>query len=274
VIARAAAACLLAAAAFVAQAADPVAFVADLQGNATIEGNGKVSFLAELPAGTRLLLGTGATVAITYASSGAEYTVSGPGEFLVAASEVKAERGAAPKKRTVAVLPDAAVIAKMSRTANASLRMRGINPRGTGQVALEYPVNTRVATLQPTLRWSGEPTADQFDVAVLDPTGKEVWKGNVKPPMAKPAVKLSPATIYTWTVMTPKGAKAEGRFETASAADMARAEKSRAAAKSFSDRVMHAFVLQDIGATQDAREAWAALSRERPDIPELSVLGR
>lgn len=272
-IARAAA-LVFAAAAFIAQAADPVAFVADLQGNATIEGDGKVSFLAELPAGTRLLLGTGATVAITYASTGAEFTLVGPGEFLVSAGEVKADRGAAPKKRTVAVLPDAAVIAKMSRTANASLRMRGINPLGSGQVALEYPVNTRVTTLQPTLRWSGEPTAEQFDVTVVDPAGKEVWKANVKPPMAKPSVKLAPSTLYTWTVMTPKGARAEGRFETASVAAMARAEKSRAAAKSFSERVMHAFVLQDLGATQDAKEAWAALSRERPDLPELSVLAR
>jgi hypothetical protein len=273
VIARAAA-LILAAAALAAQAADPVAFVADLQGNATIEGDGKLGFLAELPAGTRLLLGTGATVAVTYSSSGAEFTLTGPGEFLVSAAEVKAERGAAPKKRTVAVIPDAAVIARLSRTANASLRMRGINPQGTSKVALEYPVNTRVTTLQPTMRWSGEPTAESFSVTVTDAAGKEVWKGEVKPPMAKPAVKLAPGTLYTWTVMTPNGARAEGRFETLSAADMARAEKSRAGAKSFSERVMHAFVLQDIGATQDAREAWSALSRERPDLQELSVLAR
>jgi hypothetical protein len=37
---------------------------------------------------------------------------------------------------------------------------------------------------------------------------------------------------------------------------------------------MHAFVLQDVGATQDAKEAWSALARERPDLPELAVLAR
>jgi hypothetical protein len=273
VIARATAA-LVAAIAFAAQAANPVAFVADLQGNATIEGNGKVNFLGELAVGTRLLLGTGSTVAVTYASTGSEFTLRGPGEFVVGPGEVTAQSGAAPTKRTVTVLPDPGVIAKASRTANASLRMRGINPQGTGQVALEYPVNTRVTTLQPTLRWSGEPTAEEFAVTVTDPAGKEVWKGSVKPAMAKPAVKLAPATIYTWTVMTPTGAKAEGKFETLSPAALTRAEKSRAAARTFSDRVMHAFILQDIGATQDAREAWAALARERPDLPELAVLAR
>ena len=272
-IARVAAA-LLAAGALAANAADAVAFVADLQGNATIEGNGKVSFLAELPAGTRLFLGTGAVVAVTYASTGSEFTLQGPGEFLVAPAEVKAERGAAPKKRTVSVLPDAAVIAKASRTANASLRMRGINPQGTGKVALDSPVGTRVTTLQPTLRWSGEPNAEEFTVSVSDAAGKEVWKGNVKPAMAKPGVKLSPATVYTWTVMTPKGARAEGRFETVSAAAMAKAERSRSAAHTFSERVMHAFVLQEMGAAQEAKEAWAALARDRPDLPELAVLAR
>jgi hypothetical protein len=269
------AAALVASAALAASAADPVAFVADLQGNATVEGNGKVNFLAELASGTRLQLGTGAVVTVTYASTGSEFTLQGPGEFLVAATEVKAERGAAPGKRTVSVLPDAAVVAKASRTANASLRMRGIIPQAGNKVALEFPVGgTRVTMLQPTLRWSGEPDASEFAVSISDAAGNEVWKGNVKPAMARPAVKLSPATSYTWTVMTPKGGKAEGRFETVSAAAIARAEKSRASARTVSERVMHAFVLQEMGATQEARDAFAALARDRPDLPELAVLAR
>ena len=116
-------------------------------------------------------------------------------------------------------------------------------------------------------------TKYKFKMA-FDPAGKEVWKGNVKPAMAKPAVKLAPATVYTWTVMTPKGARAEGRFETVSAEGIAKAEKSRAGARSFSDRVVHAVVLQDLGAAQDAKQAWAALAAERPDLSELAALAR
>jgi hypothetical protein len=96
----------------------------------------------------------------------------------------------------------------------------------------------------------------------------------VKPAKARPNVKLSASTIYTWTVTTPKGAMAEGRFETVSAESIARVEKSRASAKSFSERVMHALILQDLGATQDATQAWSALSSERADLPELAVLAR
>jgi hypothetical protein len=33
-------------------------------------------------------------------------------------------------------------------------------------------------------------------------------------------------------------------------------------------------LLQDLGAGQEAREAWAALARERPEVPELAALSR
>jgi hypothetical protein len=270
---RVVAACAVAIA-LAAHAADPVAFVADLKGNATIEGDGKLSFLAELAPGTKLLVGTGAMVSVTYASTGAEFTFAGPGEFLVTASEVRADKGAAPTRRNVTVLPDAGVVARVARTATASIRMRGLSPEAQTRTALEYPVNTRIATLQPTLRWQADGAGADVTVSVSDAKGKEVWKGSAKPASVRPAVKLSPATVYTWTVMTPQGPLGEARFETLASDAVAKAEKSRASARTFSGRVMHAFLLQDIGATQDAREAWAALARERPDLPELAVLAR
>ena len=258
-----------------AQAADPVAFVADLKGNATIEGDGKVVFLAELAPGTRLLLGTGASLAITYASTGDEFTIAGPGEFLVTHNEVRVEKGAAPARRRVVALADPGVVARVSRTATASLRMRGLTPGASDTKAvLQYPVETRVASLQPELRWRAEAPAGGFTVVLFDAKGNEVWKGNSVPSTARPPVKLSPATSYKWTVMTPKGAIGEARFETLPTAAQAKVEKSRASARSFSDRVMHAFLLHDIGATQDAKAAWGALAAERPDLPELAALAR
>jgi hypothetical protein len=260
--------------AFSAAAAAPVAFVADLNGNATLAGNGKLTFLAELEAGTRLHLGSGASVAVTFAATGAEFTLVGPGEFLVLPAEVKVEKGAAPTKRSVMILPDTGVVARLSQTAGASLRMRGVQPPGDGSKArLEYPVDTRVSTLQPLLRWRGDPSAGAT-VSVVDATGREVWKGAAQAGSVQPAVKLSPSTRYTWTVMTPKGIVGEAGFETLSAGSMAKVVKSSAGARRFSERVLHALLLQDIGAHQEAREAWAALARERPDLPELSGLAR
>jgi hypothetical protein len=260
--------------AFAAHAADPVAFVADLKGNATIEGDGLVAFLAELSPGTRLLLGSNATVAVTYANTGAEFTLAGPGEFLVAPTEIRAEKGLAPTRRTVTVLPDLGVVARVSRTATASLRMRGLADSVKARSQLEFPVDTRVATLQPTLRWKKGAGADKVTVSVTDASGKEVWRADAAPESARTGVKLAPATVYKWTVMTPKGVIGEASFETLPAPRLAQVAQSRAAAKSFSDRVVLAFLLHDLGATQEARETWAALARERPDLPELAALAR
>lgn len=269
-------ACVVLAIGLGAHAAGSVAFVADIKGNATIEGDGKLNFLAELTPGTRLLLGTGASASITYAASGVEFTVTGPGEFLVMPAEVRVEKGPAPTRRTVMVRPDPGVVARVSQAATASARMRGV-VAGAGnadKAALEYPVDTRVASLQPVLRLRDGASIEGATLALQDANGKEVWKGAVKSATMRSPVRLSPATRYTWTVMTPKGPLGEARFETLSAEAMARAEKSRGAARSFTGRVMHAFLLQDIGATQDAREAWAALARERPDLAELAILAR
>src|SRR5439155_462919 len=134
--------------------------------------------------------------------------------------------------------------------------------------ALLYPVNTRVASLQPELRWKEEASADPFTIILTDDAGKEVWKASARPNRAKPTVKLSPAQRYKWTVMTPKGTVGEASFETLSTEAASRVEKSRAAAKSFPDRVMYAFLLQEVGASQDARALWGELAHERPDIPE------
>jgi len=148
---RATAGALVALVAFTASAAETaVAFVADLKGSATIEGDGTLGFLAELPAGTRLLLGTGATVSITYAASGTEFALAGPGEFTVTAREVRVDRGAAPVKRAVISLSDPAVVSRAAHgtTATASLRMRGLQPEPapeTGSVAADALARARAA---------------------------------------------------------------------------------------------------------------------------------
>jgi hypothetical protein len=262
------------AAAFVlgAHGAEPVAFVADVRGNATIEGNGPVVFLAELAPGTRLLLGTGAFLAVTFAT-GAEYTFAGPGEFLVTPGEVRVEKGATPARRNVTALPDLSVVARVSHTATASLRMRSLSPpNSSARGGLEYPVATRIATLQPMLRWKNAESS--AIVSVADASGKEVWKGEARSASPAPSLKLAPATVYKWTVMTPQGSIGEASFETLPAATLTRVAKSRAAAKTFADRVVHALLLQDIGATQEAREAWAGLARERPDLPGIGALAQ
>lgn len=194
---RAASGAVLACLALAAGAAEPpVAFVADLQGNASIEGDGALRFLAELPAGTRLLLGTGARVSITYAASGTEFLLAGPGEFTVAAGELRADRGDTPLKRAVLSLSDPGVVGRAARgtTATASLRMRGLSsPPAVG--------------------------------------------GTPAPPDAIARVRAAPV-------------------------------------RTVSDRVRQALRFEEIGAAQEARDAWTRILAERPDLAASLAQGR
>lgn len=252
--------------------AAPVAFVADIRGNATIEGDGKLAFLAELAPGTRLLLGTNASAAITYVGSGAEFAITGPGLFLVSADEVTAERGAKPKRRTVTALTNTGVVARAAQTATASLRMRGLGSAPSA-AALQFPVATRIATLQPAMRWRSDP-GEAYTVTLHDAAGKELWKGRGTADGTRPSVPLAAATRYSWTVTGARGPLGEAHFETLPAEAIGRAEKARAGARAFPARVVHALLLQEMGADQEAREAWAELARERPEMPELPALAR
>lgn len=265
------AACLLSVA--FGAAAAPVAFVADVRGAATLEGGGRLAFLTELSPGARLMLGSHATASVTYAATGTEFGLAGPGQFLVNAEEVVAERGAAPKRRTVVALADAAVVSRAAQTATASLRMRGMGPGPVSPAVLEFPVSTRVATLRPALRWRAE-AGEEYTLVIAEPSGREVWKGRAKSSPFRPGVALAAESRYLWTVTSARGTVGEAQFETLGAQAIGRAERSRGAAKSFPDRVMNALLLQEIGAQQEARDAWAELARERPDLPELPALAR
>ena len=264
---------LLLAVAFAARAAEPIAFVSDFKGEVVMNGAGRPPFLAELIPGTKLVLGAEAGAAVMYVVTGEEYSLKGPGEFVVAREGVKASKGAAPAVRTPAIKPGAATMVQTSKTATASLRMRSApTPRAERPGAL-YPVNAKVSTLQPTLRWSGEAGAS-YTVVVTTAAGKEIFRGAAKGNSLRLPARLAPAQGYEWTSSLGNAVVAEARFETLPADAITAADKARVAAKSFPDRVLLALSLQELGAAQDAKEVWAQLAAERPDIPELKGLAR
>lgn len=256
-----------------AQAADPVAFVADLRGEVSLDGAGRPLFLAELLPGSRLKLAAKASAAVMFVVSGEEYALKGPGEFVVARTEVRALKGAAPASRPAPQRPSTAVLVEASRSATASLRMRGAAAPKPEAPGLQYPVNARVATLQPTLRWSGDGEATHT-VVVIDAAGRELFRGEARGTTLRLPVRLEAGQAYTWTCLAGATALGTARFETLPAAAILATDQARSSATSFTDRALLALRLQELGAGQDAREAWAQLAAERPDLPEIASLAR
>ena len=109
---------------------------------------------------------------------------------------------------------------------------------------------------------------------VVSTSGKEVFRGITKGTGLKLPSRLAAGQAYAWSYSAEEAAPGDARFETLSADAIHAADKARAGARTFGDRVLLALVLQDLGAAQDAREIWAQLAVERPDIPELAGLSR
>ncbi|MDH5263847.1 MAG: hypothetical protein OEX21_03740, partial [Betaproteobacteria bacterium] len=214
-----------------------------------------------------------ARAAVMFVVSGEEFALKGPGEFVVGREGVKATKGAAPSTRVPGPRASAAAVVDTSRAATASLRMRSARAPGADRGGPRYPVNARIATLQPTLRWAGG-AETTYTVIVTSSGGKEVFRGNAKGPSLRLPTRLAAGQAYAWTYSAGEAALGDARFETLPADAIAAADKARAGAKSFSDRVLLALVLKDLGAAQDAREVWSQLAAERPDIPELAGLAR
>jgi hypothetical protein len=160
--------------------------------------------------------------------SGEEFSLKGPGEFVVTKQGVKATKGAAPVVRLPAIRPSAATMVQTSKTATASLRMRSAPGSRTERPGALYPVNSKIATLQPTLRWAGDPNAT-YAVVVTSASGKEVFREPTRPRCAFPPLVAGRATPGPIRRATRGG---DARFETLPRRDRRRGQGARRA-KSF-----------------------------------------
>ena len=87
--------------------------------------------------------------------------------------------------------------------------------------------------------------------------------------------KLKPDGEYLWTVSIGGNEIGTGRFRTLPMEAVQQVEKRKPSEKAdFSDRLLFAMMLQELGATQEAQEAWAKLAQERSDLPELAALAK
>ena len=88
-------------------------------------------------------------------------------------------------------------------------------------------------------------------------------------------VPLKPGSGYAWTYAVAGNEVGSGRFSTVTADALQQVELRRPADKAeFSDRVLFALMLREMGAMQEAREEWASLAAERSDLPELAAMAK
>lgn len=269
---------LSASAALCAQSADGIAFITNLKGEVSVDGAQRPTLMSELAKGQAIAVGKESQLAVMYIQSGKEYLLKGPGDYTVGEREIASGSGMPPAARETPWRASNKVLVDVARTSSASIRMRSIAlPRPEPASRLDFPVKGAVTTLQPTLRWTMPDAKAHVEVAIAV-AGKEdkpLAKARVSGTSHRFAVKLQPGEQYSWSVTASGNSIGTASFRTLPAAAIQEAQQRRPPGKAeFSDRLMYALLLQDLGAVQEAQEAWGKLAHERDDLPELAALAK
>jgi hypothetical protein len=261
-----------------ALAAEGVAFIANLKGEVALDGAGRPALMAELPRGQKIVLGKDASLSVMFIQSGKEFALKGPGRFVVNSSDISASNGAPPAARQTEWRTNSQVLVQVSQSSSASIRMRRIVPaKADDKAALVYPTHGKISTLQPTFRWNtgGAASPFEFTIVYAADRGSPLNKAKVAGDSYRLPVTLKPDTEYAWRVTATDTEIGSGVFRTLPRDALRQAEKRKPHDKAeFSDRLMYALMLQEMGATQDAQEVWSTLAQERTDLPELAVLSK
>jgi hypothetical protein len=258
-------------------AADGIAFITNLKGEVAVDGNARPTLLAELAKGQRISVGKDSQASVMFIASGKEYLLRGPSDYVVREAEMSGSTAMPPVTRDTAWRTDNKVLAQVAQTSAASVRMRSLSaPRKDPEAKLLYPTQGSIATLQPTFRWLADDAKAKGEfVLLVDGQDKPVHLGKASGGTYRVPAKLLPDRDYSWTVTVAGNELGAGRFRTLSPDALARVEQRRPGDKSeFSDRLLFALMLQEMGAVQEAREWWAKLAQERADLPELAAFAR
>ena len=263
--------------------ANGIAFVTDVKGEAAMDA-GKATLMAEVKKGARISCTRECAVGVMYLISGKEYVLKGPGDFLVGDSEVSAKIGPPPTMRETNWKVSSKVVAQVAQTSSASIRMRSLGGAQKVETAtplaerLIYPRDTSVATLQPAFRWASANPKGPFEFELKASGGaKPLYKAKSSTTtLALPKnIKLLPDADYSWVVKAGGVEVGTTNFKTLPAHSLDLTQKRKPDAKSpFSDWLLYALTLKDVGADQDAGEIWTKLATDRPDLPELAALAK
>jgi hypothetical protein len=256
--------------------ADGIAFITNIKGEISIDGSVRPALLSELNRGQKIVVGRDSQASVMYIASGKEYVLKGPADYVVKDTEITGSTAMPPVTRDTAWRTNNQVLAQVGQTSAASVRMRSIGKPKIEEPVLIYPTKGAVATLQPTLRWHDDGKSP--GEVMLQAVGQEKPLVKTKATGGSyrvPAKALAPDTEYMWVVSVAGNDLGTAKFRTLSQDALAQVERRRPSDKAdFSDRLLFTLMLHEMGAVQEAREAWARLAQERTDLPELAAFAK
>jgi hypothetical protein len=257
--------------------ADGIAFITNIKGDISVDGNMRPALLSELTRGQKIVVGKSSEASVMYIANGKEYVLKGPADYVVNTTEISGSAAMPPVTRDTAWRTTNQVLAQVGQTSAASVRMRSIARPKVDEPVMIYPTRGSIATLQPTLRWRADDPKSQGELVLLA-VGQEkpVHKARTTGGSYRvPARLLAPDTEYAWTLTVAGNEVGSAKFRTLSLDAQAQVDRRRPSEKAdFSDRLLFTLMLHEMGAVQEARESWAKLAQERGDLPELAAFAK
>ncbi len=253
----------------VARAAAPVALVTDIVGDAsTLNGvTEPLKLLGELAPNAEVAVGADGQVVVFYLADGNEYTLRGPGRYRLAAKAPEPQKGAPALQRKAAAPAYRDIRMRIDRVTQG-----GIVLRGAERPSLQQPVNETVLNNGVTFGWESFGDAAIYQFELVDQAGQKLLTAETQETELRlpNAVQLKPGQLYFWAIRGRDATAAQTFYRAAQfhVADVATRRRVDAAHPkldaTFSERVLYAALLEEVGA-RSAAVAWRqTLAAERP----------
>jgi hypothetical protein len=252
---------------------EPAGLVVDLQGMVNVIEQGRTTrmeMLSYIRPQTEIEIGPGATLALTWYANSSEHRFKGPARLKVSQDGIQVIQGAPGQERALGEEKVSAARRGVStRLAQAALTMRSMRAAAD----ITPAAGSRVMTLRPQFRWTLDGGSGSYRFTLRGALGEPLVQMTAK----GESLQLSDSIVlewgkrYRWTVQDARGGSVgEGDFEVITREQVARLGKLRPGANaSFSDRVLYAAALDDLGLKAESRELWRKLAAERPDDAAL-----
>lgn len=245
-----------------AAAAQPAGIVLD------VSGMPRLPILSPVEPPAELELPAGATLSIGWYADSKEYRFRGPARLRVTTTRLEAAEGAPAETRALGKEKLAAPRSGLPpRLAQAAAARRLAAPIAGGG-AMKVQRGSAVMDLQPRISWRGNDD-ERFRFALRNADGSLMLDvpvlGNE---FAIPAGKLDWGGRYTWRVqyaIAGSDTLAEGDFRVLSRREAQRLARLRPVqGAAFSDWVLYALALEELGVTSESRPVWKKLAAQRP----------
>ena len=254
-------------------ASETVAMITDLTGNVSITRNGvkkEGEILMSVSPGDEVRVKENSRLTLVYFKSAKEYTFPEKSVIKINTETPENKSGSKVASRNLEVAKNAKLLSVDGEYSQAAIVFR--SARKKPKIKLIRPINSRVLDTQPSFEWEPLEKVSEYRFVLIDDSGRTVIETLVNGTSYNlPSEnKIVDYVLYTWRV---EARLATGDVYTNSTTfslldDEERGKINRLRPKddaTFSERIVFAMLLEQMGVRDEAYRYWKILSAEKPD---------